>query len=98
MRTIFSLLVLAGAVWLGADEALQAQEKSAASLLRVQPRGSLRYTSDGAGFDPYVHFEGFLPLDQQPGRNLTFLDGRLLLSTDNGTFSGNVVLAHRVMF
>jgi parallel beta-helix repeat protein len=70
-------------------------QESGAKLLRVQPRGSLRYNSDGAGFDPYVHFEGFLPLTQQPGKNLTFLEGRLLLSTDNGIFSGNAVLGHR---
>ncbi len=90
-----SLLLLAGTLLLQTLGGAQAQETSAASLLRVTPRGTLRYNSDGPGFDPYVHFEGFLPLAQQPDQNLTFLDGRLLLSTDNGTFSGNVVLAHR---
>ena len=79
----------------GSAYPLLAQEQSAAQLLKVTPRGSLRYNSNGAGFDSYVHFEGFLPLTQQPGKNLTFLDGRLLLAPDNGTLSGNVLLAHR---
>lgn len=100
MKNYLILSLLLTTSWCGlftpplAGQPLPATE-SGAKLLRVQPRGSLRYNSDGAGFDPYVHFEGFLPLTQQPGRNLTFLEGRLLLSTDNGTFSGNAVLGHR---
>lgn len=89
-------LLFAGTVLLQTGN-LPAQAQPAANLLRVEPRGSLRFNSDGPGFDSYVHFEGFLPLFQQPGQNLTFLDGRLLLSTDDGTFSGNIVLAHRFL-
>jgi parallel beta-helix repeat protein len=90
----FLSLLLTASFLCGSEQPLKAQE-SGAALLRVQPRGALRINSDGAGFDPYVHFEGFFPLTQQPGKNLTFLEGRLLLSTDNGTFSGNAVLGHR---
>jgi len=94
---IAALWLTTGLLCLGTTD-LSAQEvPAAANLLRVEPRGFLRYNSDGPGFDPYVHFEGFVPLVQAPGKNLTFLDGRFLLSTDNASFSGNVVLAHRFL-
>jgi hypothetical protein len=59
------------------------------------PRLGIRYTTEGAGFNPFVGFEGFVPLLQSPGNNLTFLEGRLLLSTNNSTLGGNVLLGHR---
>jgi trimeric autotransporter adhesin len=62
--------------------------------LRVSPRLGIRHDSSGAGYDGFTTFEGFLPLRQTPGENLTFLDTRLLLDND-GKLGGNVVLGHR---
>jgi hypothetical protein len=39
--------------------------------------------------------EGFVPLSQKPGRNIAFLQGRALLSTEDARLGGNVVLGYR---
>ncbi|MCP2731703.1 right-handed parallel beta-helix repeat-containing protein [Limnofasciculus baicalensis] len=58
-------------------------------------RGGIRYTTEGAGYEEgFTSFEGFLPLFQTPGKNLTFVEGRLLLQ-NNGDLGGNVVLGQR---
>jgi trimeric autotransporter adhesin len=61
----------------------------------VIPRFSGSFTSTGAGYqEPYFSIEGFIPFQNSVNNNLTFLEGRLLLSTDS-TMGGNLLLGHR---
>jgi hypothetical protein len=48
------------------------------------------YSSSFAGL------RGFVPLAQQPGRSVTYLEGQLLISTDRGNPGANVVVGHRL--
>jgi hypothetical protein len=70
---------------------------SDASSLRISPRIGAEFTTGaGVGYESsFGSIEGFFPLFQTPGSNLTFLEGRLLLSTENSRFSSNIVLGHR---
>lgn len=61
-----------------------------------KPRLGVRYNTKGSGYDAFTSFEGFVPLFQTPGRNVTFLEGRLLLD-DKDYISGNLVLGHRIL-
>jgi hypothetical protein len=65
-----------------------------AADLRIAPRFGLGYSTSGAGYDAFSRFESFVPLSQNPGISLTFLEGRLLLSND-WNLGGNVLLGHR---
>ena len=60
------------------------------------PRLGVRYNTKGSGYDAFTSFEGFVPLFQTPGKNVTFLEGRLLLD-DKDYISGNLVLGHRIL-
>jgi trimeric autotransporter adhesin len=60
------------------------------------PRLGVRYNTKGSGYDAFTSFEGFVPLLQTPGKNVTFLEGRLLLD-DKDYISGNLVLGHRIL-
>jgi trimeric autotransporter adhesin len=68
-----------------------------ASILRISPKIGARFTSQGGGTSSVFGFEGFVPLDQQPGQNLTYVEGRLQVATDNGALGGNVLLGHRFL-
>ncbi|AFZ04275.1 hypothetical protein Cal6303_5392 [Calothrix sp. PCC 6303] len=63
----------------------------------VKPRASTNYTTENAGSDPFFSFEGFFPLFQTPGNNLTYLEGKLLSSTENGALGGNLLFGHRFL-
>lgn len=56
--------------------------------------GSLEHNSSGGGFDGTTGLDGFIPLGQNPGHNITFLAPRLLLDND-GNFGGSLLLGHR---
>jgi len=61
----------------------------------VPVRGGLRYTDGGYGNEPgYTSFEGFFPIAQTPGKNLTFAEGRLLLQ-NNAALGTNILLGQR---
>ena len=60
------------------------------------PRVGAAFTSTGAGYDNFGSFEAFVPVSQSPGKNLTFLQGKLLLSASNSALGGNFLLGHRV--
>ncbi|WP_199246072.1 right-handed parallel beta-helix repeat-containing protein [[Phormidium] sp. ETS-05] len=60
----------------------------------VGPRFGLRHTTEGSGYDRFGSFETFFPLFQTPGSQLTFLEGRLSLSSQS-TLGGNAVLGYR---
>ncbi|MGF1496159.1 MAG: right-handed parallel beta-helix repeat-containing protein [Elainellaceae cyanobacterium] len=66
---------------------------SAADLL-IPARAGVGHTSSGAGFDGTTRFEGFIPLRQSPGRNITFFEPRFLLDND-GQIGGNLLFGHR---
>lgn len=65
--------------------------------LRVLPRVGANFTTGpGVGYESfYGSVEGFVPLFQQPGENLAFLQGRALLSTEDARLGGNLVLGDR---
>jgi trimeric autotransporter adhesin len=63
----------------------------------VKSRASTNYTTESAGSDPFFSLEGFFPLFQIPGNNLTYLEGKLLSSTENGALGGNLLLGHRFL-
>ncbi|MGD1875755.1 MAG: hypothetical protein ACFB02_22260 [Mastigocoleus sp.] len=65
--------------------------------LRFQPRFGVKFTTGpGLGYDgSFTSLEGFLPILQTPGNSLFYLDGKLLLSTDDSLVNGNIVLGHR---
>jgi hypothetical protein len=66
-----------------------------AADLKVIPRVGAGFTSTGAGYeDPYFNVEGFFPLQQNPGNNLTFLEGKILVSTD-AKVGTNLILGRR---
>lgn len=58
------------------------------------PRFGVRYTTEGAGVEAFTSLEGFVPILQNPGNNITFLQGRLLLD-DRSTMAGTLLLGHR---
>lgn len=63
--------------------------------LKVLPRIGASFTTTGAGYqEPFFSLEGFAPLQQISGSNLTFLEGKLLFFTDS-TFGTNLVLGKR---
>ena len=62
---------------------------------RVLPRAGVGY--NGAGFegsDSFGHIEGFVPLRQNPGGDVTFLEGRVLLDND-ANLGSNAIFGHR---
>jgi hypothetical protein len=67
------------------------------SPLRITPRFGVQFTSgDGLGYESFFYgFEGFVPLGQTPGQNVTFLEGRLLISDDDGEPGGNIIIGRR---
>jgi hypothetical protein len=53
------------------------------------------HDSSGAGWDGVSHLEGFIPLRQSPGHDITFLEPRFLVDND-GNIGGSLLLGHRV--
>lgn len=74
-------------------ESIPAETGSAADL-SISAWGGVGHTSSGAGFDGTTHFEGFIPLQQTPGRAITFVQPRLLFDND-GNVGGSIMLGHR---
>jgi trimeric autotransporter adhesin len=61
-----------------------------------QPRIGVGYTTtSNEGIKDFTSFDGFLPLMQKPGKNITFLQGKMLLNTENSALGGNLLLGHR---
>ncbi|MBT9312859.1 right-handed parallel beta-helix repeat-containing protein [Leptothoe kymatousa] len=74
------------------DATSEAQTDS--SELSVSPRFYINHSSSGGGFDGFTGVEGFIPLDQTPGRNVTYFNGRVNLDND-ANFGSNVIFGHR---
>jgi len=78
---------------LTAASALSANAQSTPSTPLV-PHTDLRYHTEGAGINPFVGLEGFIPLLQAPA-SLTFLQPEISLSTGTSTFGGSLLVGHR---
>lgn len=65
-----------------------------ASDLRIGPRVGVGVKSPSGGTDTTTRLETFLPIWQQPGQSLSFLEGRLLID-DRGNPGGNVLIGYR---
>ncbi|MGK7911381.1 MAG: right-handed parallel beta-helix repeat-containing protein [Synechococcus sp.] len=62
--------------------------------LKVPLRAGIGYSSSGPGFDGFGQFEGFIPVWQELGEDVVFLETRLLI--DNGAhLGGNLLLGGR---
>ena len=73
----------------------QANETEAQPSHRLPPRVGVGYNGAGyEGTDSFGRLEGFVPLRQNPGRDVTFLEGRMLLDND-ANLGANAVLGHR---
>jgi trimeric autotransporter adhesin len=82
------------------DTSIDAKTEAQASLgtetfATVSPRFGGNYSTEGAGFEEFASFEAFIPVFQSPGKDLTFLEGKLLWATGNGALGGNILLGHR---
>jgi hypothetical protein len=81
------------------SEVDSAENGESASLeaadLQISPRVGVGHSSSGGGFDGTTQFEGFLPLRQVPGQDITYFAPRFLLDND-GNVGGNLILGHRV--
>jgi hypothetical protein len=73
-----------------------AETLGAAADLRIPPRMQVNYASDGNGYRGSIGLEGFFPIFQSPGRDLTYLTGNLHLNSLNH-LGGNLLLGHRVL-
>jgi hypothetical protein len=60
----------------------------------ISVQGRASFTSGpGVGYESsFFGMDGFVPLTQTPGKDLTYLQGRLLLSTDGGNPGGNLLV------
>ncbi|NEP56563.1 MAG: hypothetical protein F6K31_06005, partial [Symploca sp. SIO2G7] len=76
------------------EETPPPQVTGSAADLKITPRVGVGYNSSAAGHDGFGRIEGFVPLFQNPGSDLLFFEGRLLL--DNGShLGGNIQLGYR---
>ncbi|NEP56264.1 MAG: hypothetical protein F6K31_04475 [Symploca sp. SIO2G7] len=75
----------------------QTPETEQVPSLQVRPRIGAEFTTGpGVGYESsFGAIETFVPLRQTLGSNLTFLEGRLLLSTEDALASGNLIVGHR---
>lgn len=73
----------------------QTEETPTPEVITFAPRVTAGYTTEGAGVNPYGSFAAFFPLLQTPGKNLTFIEGKMLVDTNNGELGGNFLLGHR---
>lgn len=63
----------------------------------IPVRGGASFTSGpGIGYESsFLGMDGFFPISQTPGQNLTYVQGRLLLDTNGGNPGGNVTVGYR---
>jgi trimeric autotransporter adhesin len=67
------------------------------SPIRTKSQFGVRFTTQGGGTDAFLGMEGFIPIAQTPGQSLTYLAGRLQVSTENGTLGGNALIGQRFL-
>ena len=72
----------------------EASQESVNEALKIPARFSVNHSSSQAGFDGISSVGGFIPLNQTPGEDVTFLEGDLLLD-NGGHFGWNLSLGYR---
>jgi Right handed beta helix region len=87
----FTQLAYLSLLWVAAFTA----SASAQEAPRVSPNFEVRYTTEGAGIESNGSVEGFVPLFQTPGKNATFVQGKLFLDNDS-QMGGNILFGHRI--
>jgi trimeric autotransporter adhesin len=65
-----------------------------AADLRIAPRATVHYSTSGGGYDGFARFQGFMPLDQTPGKSLLYLLGQLSVDND-ANLGGNLLVGYR---
>lgn len=65
----------------------------AADLL-ITPRVGVGYSTSGGGYDGFGSFQGFIPIEQTPGKDLVYLVGQLLIDNE-ANFGGNLLVGYR---
>lgn len=74
--------------------AQSASDEAVATDLIVRPRFRVDHSSSGGGFNGFTGVEGFIPVGQRSGGNLTYLNGRVNLDND-ANLGSNLILGHR---
>ena len=64
------------------------------TALKIPARFSIEHSSSSAGFDGITGLGGFIPLRQNSGENVTFLEGDVLVD-NGGHFGWDLSLGHR---
>ncbi|MDX2098962.1 MAG: right-handed parallel beta-helix repeat-containing protein [Leptolyngbyaceae cyanobacterium bins.59] len=77
------------------EESLAQAPTAAEATAEFSPRVEARYNTQGAGSSEYFGFGGFVPVFQTPGKDLTYVQGRLLLHPNNTTLGGNLLVGYR---
>ncbi len=80
---------------LSAQAAEPAETASSPDVPLVTPRGGIRFNTAGGGSDTSIYAEGFLPLQQSPGRHLTFSEAKIFSELDDRLMGGTLTLGHR---
>ncbi|BCX12703.1 MAG: hypothetical protein KatS3mg067_1641 [Thermosynechococcus sp.] len=96
-RLLGSCLLGLGVIFGFSDVAIS--QSAATEILgpRIQPRGTIRFNSEGAGFDNFLSAETFIPLFQKPGASLGFFEGKLFIPTSNTALAYNLTLGYRAL-
>ncbi len=88
------LLVLSDPVWAQTNAVEPSPPEGTVTDLRVEPRYTIDYNSSGGGYEGFGSFEMFLPLEQVPGKTVSFAIGRVNLS-NSADVSGNIQIGTR---
>ena len=80
-----------------APEAPASAAPAAPAYPPIPVRGGASFNSGpGVGYESsFFGLDGFVPITQTPGKNLTYAQGRLLLDTNGGNPGGNVAVGYR---
>lgn len=65
-----------------------------ATDLVITPRVGAGYNTSGGGYEGFGSFQGFIPIEQTPGKNLLYLVAQLLLDND-ANLGGNLLVGYR---
>jgi hypothetical protein len=65
----------------------------AADLL-IPARAGVGYSTSGGGYDGFGSFQGFIPIEQKPGKDLVYLVAQLLIDNE-ANFGGNLLVGYR---
>ena len=71
-----------------------ADAHATAADLRIEPRFNVGHTTSGAWMNGLSRISGWIPLRQQVGEDVTFIEPRLVVDNE-GNVGGNFLLGHR---